>query len=168
MINMSRIGAAGWDKVAPGFLSDFCLSTPLPTGLIELMRFLWIGQDGCTVWMLHERSRQHVCLMHLPVPLFEGIKKEATPVWNANPPECWQFYDVRFPMEKPLTGHQANPILDNIKTVLQSTSPECFINHASWIVRLTCLCHHAITTLNVKQLACDTDVWVRTIASRMI
>jgi hypothetical protein len=168
-INMARSGAIGWDLVVPGFLKYFCKTTPIPKCVIEFMHFIWIGQDGQTVWMLNERTQSNILLMILPYKLFESeILKEDTHQWNILPPKHLQFYDYRcFEKTKAETNvYDEYPILNLVKMTIHMRNPKKMLLAKEWIIRLACLCREKPKEKLFENLKNDEDFFVRTIARK--
>lgn len=164
--NMALTGARGWDIVAPGFLEAYCTSGKVPPGGLAEMHFLWIGEDGQTVWLLDEKTSLHTLLMCLPAPLFPASRpKELTFHWENPPPAHFLHYDARYP-DSPMNSLSfAHPVLEQMRQARDGKIPEeASVGHTCWLVRLAGLCNSTARSAVAKSLQLDTDPWVRRVA----
>ena len=164
--NMALTGARGWDTVAPGFLEAYCTSGKVPPGGLTEMRFLWIGEDGQTVWLLDEKTGLHTLLMCLPSPLFPAKRpKELTLHWKNLPPAHFLHYDARYPDNTKTNVSQEHSILELMRQArTNGIHAKALAEHACWLVRLASLCNSSAGPSVAHGLRQDTDPWVRHVA----
>lgn len=174
-INMGILGAQRWDDIEPGFLAEYCSSCFLPYGTIELMRFIYIGRDGRSIYMLHERTAEVTCLMVLPISILPDsrIQTEATIDWHRSCPKGFQSFDYRYHFDDLDADRQAvavagESILNALVAAIWGDDTGSYLNHSSWLVRLGCLCGHSIKTEWAHALKNDSDTWVANAANAII
>lgn len=169
-MNMGIIGAQLWDKSVPGFADDYCRSTPIPNATIQPMRFVSIGEDGRTLWLLHERTNSKTCLAHFGFPLLDGsrIAAEETAEWKTPCPGEYQAYDVRYRSDDKLPSAFRSPVLSDLAEAIHGNNPDKYLQHPCWLVRMGCLAGTGIEPDSAQALADDQDDWVRRAATRFI
>ncbi len=169
-INMGILGARLWDAWVPGFADDYCRSTSIPNATIEAMRFVSIGEDGCTLWLLHERTNQKTCLAHFSFPLIDGsrIAAEETADWQIPCPPNYQAYDVRYHFDDNLPPAHQIPFLADLVNSIWGENPESFLQHPCWLVRMGVMAGVGIKPNWAQALASDEDEWVRRAATHIL
>lgn len=169
-MNMGIIGAQLWDQSVPGFANDYCRSTPIPRGTIQPMRFVSIGEDGRTLWLLHERTNSKTCLAHFSFDLLDGsrIPAKKTAEWQTPCPPDYQAYDVRHRFEGDLPLAYPSPLLSELAEAIWGDNPEDRLHHSCWLVRMGCLAGAEINPEWAHMLAADEDEWVRRAATRFL
>lgn len=154
-------GAFNISKTYPDFLNYYIKSSVLPHGIIQKMFFLWIGEDGKTLWLLHEKFNISTCILIFPTALFESsLPKEATQQWNIIIPEELKQQDCRFSH----VMNFDNPILDRINDL--KNNPSDYINNNNSLLKLFLLSHCQSSNL-ISSMLNDNDIWVKTLALKL-
>jgi hypothetical protein len=163
-LNMGIAGARVIETIQPGFLRDFLTSTPLPSGGVFPWKFLFIGLDGKSVWILDELNCRQTCILVLKAPFEESfapsMRPEDSPEWQIPPAKDLAFYDVRTPLQTPPEGTERHPVLDTVRDALSASDPAPFATHSHWLVRLACLGRQDAAEI-APALVDDSDAWVR-------
>lgn len=169
-MNIGTTGARYLDRWVPDFSRDYCRTTPIPNGHIEPMRFVSIGKDGRTLWLLHERTNQKTCLVRFAFSLLDDatISAEETIDWQTPCPQEYQAYDIRYHFDDDLSCKDYRPILADLVEAIWGDNTERFLRHRCWLVRIACLAGDRVRSDWCRMLANDEDDWVRRAAVRAL
>lgn len=169
--NIGLAGAAKWDAVVPGFLDDYCRSTALPTGGFANTRFIDIGPDGRTLWLLHLDSGLRTLLVVLPVSVLGAcsVCPEETLEWSTASPDAWESVDRRYHL-RDMSGGMPDglALFGRLVVAARGADPKSLITDPSWLVRIACLARADRHPEIARALDGDPDPWVRRAARAIL